>query len=199
MNGIEKILGRIDAEAQAEIDSVLEASMQEAQAITARYEERAQNEEASLLEKGRNHAKERADRLGSVAQMEAKRVILSAKQGMLDKAFALAHEKLTKLPEEDYINLLSNLAVGASLSGKESLVFSRQTHETMGGKITEAANEKLRKSGKSANLTMAEETREFGGGLILLDGKIEVNCSFDTLLRLSREEMAGEIAAVLFP
>lgn len=199
MNGIEKILGRIHADAQAEIDSVLEASAKEAQAITARYEERAQNEEASLLEKGHKNANERAERLSSVAQMEAKRLILGAKQGMLDKAFALAHEKLTKLPEEDYITLLSNLAVGASLSGEESLVFSRQTHETMGEKITEAANEKLRKSGKHANLTMAEETREFGGGLILLDGKMEVNCSFDTLLRLAREDMAGEIAAVLFP
>lgn len=36
------------------------------------------------------------------------------------------------------------------------------------------------------------------GGFILSDGAIEVNCSFETLVRLQRGVIAGEVANVLF-
>ena len=47
-------------------------------------------------------------------------------------------------------------------------------------------------------LTLAEETRPIQGGFILLDGKVEVNCAFETLVRLQRTEMAAQVAAALF-
>lgn len=36
------------------------------------------------------------------------------------------------------------------------------------------------------------------GGFILSDGPVEVNCTFDTLIRLQRGALAGEVAKVLF-
>ena len=36
------------------------------------------------------------------------------------------------------------------------------------------------------------------GGVVLRDGKVETNCSFEMLLRLQREPMAAEVARVLF-
>ena len=36
------------------------------------------------------------------------------------------------------------------------------------------------------------------GGFILSDGAVEVNCTFDTLIRLQRGARAGEVAKVLF-
>ena len=47
-------------------------------------------------------------------------------------------------------------------------------------------------------LTLSEETRPLKGGFILSDGKVEVNCSFDTLVRLQKTETAGEVAKRLF-
>ena len=49
-----------------------------------------------------------------------------------------------------------------------------------------------------AVLTLSAETRELAGGLILKQGDIEVNCSVDTLLELSRGELAARVAEVLF-
>lgn len=46
--------------------------------------------------------------------------------------------------------------------------------------------------------TLSEETREIAGGLILKDGNIEINCAFETQLRLLQERMAGEVAGILF-
>ena len=47
--------------------------------------------------------------------------------------------------------------------------------------------------------TLAQETRDMEGGLILREGSVEVNCAFETELRVLRESMAAEIAAILFP
>ena len=47
-------------------------------------------------------------------------------------------------------------------------------------------------------LSLSGETRDITGGLILRDGNVEVNCAFETQLRVLRETMAADIAAILF-
>ena len=51
-------------------------------------------------------------------------------------------------------------------------------------------------SGKQ--LGLSEETRPIVGGLILSQGKIEVNCALDTLAALRRSELSAEAAGLLF-
>ena len=50
----------------------------------------------------------------------------------------------------------------------------------------------------TAQLTLSQETRPIQGGFILKDGNVEVNCTFETLVRLQRGEMDREVAKVLF-
>ena len=64
----------------------------------------------------------------------------------------------------------------------------------MGEQVVSKANE-MRKNGK---MKLSGETREMEGGLILRDGSVEVNCTFETELRVLRENMAAEIAKILF-
>ena len=130
--------------------------------------------------------------------MDAKKQELSTKQEMLDKAFALALEKLKQLPEEEYVGLLAQLAVRASVSGSEQLIFPAADRARYGVKVATKANEILKKAGKPAALTLSEETRAFQGGLLVCDGDVEVNCTFETLVRLARSEVVGEVTAVLF-
>ncbi len=198
MNGIEKIIERIQADAQADIDVLLDEAEQDARDVMAQYQTRAAALGETLMEKGKKDAIEHQGRLISIAQMECKKKYLATKQDCLDKAFQYAFERLTEISDEDYVNLLTNLAVRSSLSGEESIVFSSYTKGHLGAEIVSRANAELEKQGKVAKLSISEETREFGGGLILLDGRMEVNCSFDTLLRLCREETASTIAGMLF-
>lgn len=198
MNGIEKIIERITADSQAEIDQILREAQQEADAISARYAAQAEQEKADLLERGKKNAAERSERLVSVAQIEAKKMLLNAKQEMLDKAFALAAEQLKKLSDMDYLSLLASLAVASSSSGKEEIVLSPEDREKFGSALLRDANGLLEKQGRTAALTLSSDVLPTGGGLLLSDGKIETNCTFETLLRLNRSEIAGEVAAVLF-
>ena len=47
-------------------------------------------------------------------------------------------------------------------------------------------------------LTVSELTGDFMGGVMVKQGDIEVNCSVEKLVELSKEELAAQIAEVLF-
>ena len=194
MDGIEKITGRIAADAGREIDDINAEARRQADEITARYEAQAQRESEEILSRGRRNADERVERLASVAQLDARKLELAAKQEMLSKAYDLALEKLVNLPDKEYVNLLADLAVKASSTCREAVIFSQNDRARYGKAVVTQANEKL----GDGHLTMSEQSRPIQGGLILSDGDVEVNCTFETLVRLQRGEMDREVAKVLF-
>ena len=227
MNGIEKITARIQQDSRQEIDAILNEARAQADAITAKARAEAQAVGDEVTAQGTQAAAEREDRLASTAQMECRKAMLAAKQEVIEEAFQRAHKQLLTLPTDKYIDLLSDLAVQASTTGKEKLIFSPTDRAQMGKAVVMAANEKLAKAvapklpddvaaskagaildkvvtGASAvlngtgMLTLAEETRPMDGGFILSDGAVEVNCTFDTLIRLQRGALSGEVAKVLF-
>lgn len=227
MNGIEKITQMIQSEAQTEIDGVLSAAREEAARITARYQAQAQAETAELTAKNEKAAAEREERLVSVAQMEARKVTLAAKQEMVEKAYVLALEKLCALPDDRYTEILASLLVQASSTGREEVILSAEDRKRVGKAVVAKANEILAQAAApelpkelteskvgavinkvaanvsaiakgTAMLTLSEETRPMRGGFILKDQKVEVNCTFDTLVRLQKAETAGAVAKKLF-
>ncbi len=227
MNGIEKITARIEEDGKAENEALLAQARAEAADITAKYQAQAKAEADEILAQGRKNAEERARHLDTMAQMECRKALLAAKQDVIEEAFQLAHKKLLELPSEKYVALLAELAVSASTTGREKLIFSPSHRAQVGKAVVMAANKKLAEavspklpeevtetragavldkvvSGASAilsgtgMLTLAEETRPMDGGFILSDGAVEVNCTFDTLIRLQRGALAGEVAKVLF-
>ena len=195
MNGIEKITARINEDSKKEIDAILAEARAKADEITAKAKAEAQAVGEEVLAQGRRAAAEREDRLASTAQMECRKAVLAAKQDVIEEAFDQAHKQLLALPQEKYIALLADLAVQASVTGKEKLIFSAPDRARVGKAVAAAASEKI---GSGAALTLAEETRPMDGGFILSDGAGEVNCTFDTLIRLQRGALSGEVAKVLF-
>ena len=193
MNGIEKITQRIASDAQAEVDRILGDARDEAGRIAANYRAQADAEAAELAAKNEKAAVEREERLVSAAQMEARKVQLAAKQEMVEKSYIQALDKLCALPEEQYVAILADLLVKASSNGKEEAVFSPEDRERVGEAAVAKANEL---SGKQ--LRLSEETQPIRGGFILKDKNVEVNCTFETLVRLQKAETAGAVAQKLF-
>lgn len=195
MDGIEKIIDRISGDAQREVDDVLAQARAEADKILSQYQAQAQAEADDILTRGEKAAVERGERLASVAQLECRKDVLRAKQEVIEEAFQLAMDKLTQLPQEAYVSLLADLAVEASSKGNEKLIFSVADRARVGKAVVVAANEKL---GDKGQLTLAQETRPMQGGFILSDGAVEVNCTFETLVRLQRGTLSTQVAGVLF-
>ncbi len=227
MNGIEKITARIETDMKAEIEAILKEGEAKAAAIRAEYEAKAKAEAAAAAEAGNAAAERQKERLESAAKMDAKKELLAAKQGCLDEAFANAKKKLTSLSDEEYVELLAKLVVRSAKTGREELIFNAADRERVGAKVVSKANSMLAAAvapelpnevkdsrvggiiakvvnGASAlmqgtaMLTLSDETRDMDGGVTLRDGNVEINCAFETQLRVLRGSMAAEIASILF-
>ncbi len=193
MNGMDTIIRRLNDDAQAESEAVLEKARQAASEITARYEAAAARETEELTVRNQRAAAEREERLVSAAQMEGRKKVLAAKQTVMDAVYDRALEKLRGLPQERYVAVLAELLTQAAPQGRGTVLFSAEDRESVGPAAVEAANGKT-----GGTLTVAEETANIPGGFILKDGSVEVNCAFDTLIRLQKAETAGQVARQLF-
>ena len=226
MEGIEKITAKIAQDAQAEISRLTAETEEKVQAVLTNAAAQAQQEANEIVEKGRMAASERLERLNSASQMERRKLELAARQEVLGEAFALALEKLCTLPEQEYIALLTKLALEASSSGKEQLILSQKDRAAVGKQVVMAVNDALVKERAPSlpeevtrskvgafvdklvhnttaavtgtGLTLSEETRDLKGGFIMVDGDVEINCAFETLVRLQREQMEKKVADALF-
>ena len=226
MEGIEKITAKIAQDAQAEIGRLMAETDERVKAIQAEAQAQAQREAGEIEARGKAAASERLERLSSAAQMERRKLGLAAKQEVLGEAFALALERLCSLPEKEHIALLTKLALEAASSGKEQLIFSQKDRAKVGKQVVMAVNDALLKERApglpeevtksrmgtlmdklihnttaivtGAGLTLSEQTREIKGGFIMVDGDVEINCAFETLVRLQREQVEKQVADALF-
>ena len=171
MNGIDKIIARMEADTQAECADIAAQAAAEAEAILARYRAEADK----LLREGEARCKvlehEQVERLEGGSRLAC----------------------LLKLPRPEYIDLLASLAAENGQGG-EALVFSAADRDTVGQAVVDAANGKK----PGAGFTLAADTRETGGGVVLQRGRMEINCGFAELLRRARQEDSSAVAAVLF-
>lgn len=195
MNGIEKITAKILQDAQAEVERMERETQEKAAEIAAQARRQAEKETAEILARGKKAADERLERLSSASQMEKRKLELAAKQEVVGEAFELALEKLCSMADKELIALLSTMAVEASTTGREELIFSVPDRARIGKQVVMAANEALPQGGM---LTLSQQTRPIKGGFILLDKDIETNCTFETLVRMQRESLERAVAAVLF-
>lgn len=196
MNGLEKITQRIAAEANAECMSVAAEGNARCAAIQAEFEEKAKAAYEAALARGRQEIEAQVQRQERNVRLDTKKELLGLKQDLVNTAFLMAREKLLKMPKEEYVKFLTGLAVEAA-AGEEEVLFS-EADAAVGAEVVEKANAALAAAGKKAQLKLAAENRGIAGGLVLRAGDIEINCSIDALLSLKREELAAQVAGILF-
>lgn len=198
MNGIDKITKRILDDARLEVNAIETESAAECEKIRSKYKALADAEFSRLTAEGGQSAEKRYKLLLGGAELETKKRMLSLKQELLGEAFAMAEKRLAELPEAEYIGFLAALAAKASRNGRESLLLSQSDRERFGKAVEAEANKLLSSHGKAAGLTLSDKTAPIRGGLLLEDGRVEINCSIEALVASCRNELAGEVAKILF-
>lgn len=198
MNGIDNITDKILKDAQTEADAVIAAAEKEAQAIIDSAKAQAKEESEAIIKASNDKETVIIEHISDTAELEGKKLILRAKQEMLDEIFKEAFSRLKNLKDQEYILFLSKMAAQASLSGTEEIILSDKDKSKVGAQVLKGANELLSQKGKKAALVLSSAARNIDGGLILKAGDIETNCSLDVLYNIIRSDMAAETAVKLF-
>lgn len=197
MNGMDKITARITAEADEAAAAVIAEAEKTAGEIRAAYKKQADEAYAARMSAGETEVRQGIERAERATRLEGRKNALALKQSILERAYDRAKEKLLALPEKEYSAFLAAQAGSAAVTGHEQVVINSQDR-AMGAEIVRAANAMLEARGLPGGLTLSDESGDFSGGLKLREGSVEVNCTVDTLLELSRSRLDAEIAAILF-
>ena len=193
MNGMEKITARMKEDAARSLSELNAQTEQELRRIREESAARAEKERETAGGHAHLAAQERYERLCSAAEMETRKLTLSAKQEVLAETYDRALEILCSMPREEYLSLLVHLLKAAGGKGDEKISLSAKDRDEIGETLVERANKEL-----NARYTLAGEAADIRAGLVLISEECDVNCSFETLLALSREKTERGAAKLLF-
>ena len=198
MKGTEKIIAHIRADGDAEAKKIIDAASKQAEEKRAESFKAALSEYEKLMQAGNAECEDILSGSRRIAEMEAKKSVLSVKQEMVSAAFDAARDEIVNMPRDKYTQFLARMAAEAAASGMEEIVLNARDKAEVGKAVCKAANELLSAKGTPGKLTVSEDTADISGGVIVRFGGIETNCSIDALIRQRRSGLSTEVAAALF-
>jgi V/A-type H+-transporting ATPase subunit E len=166
--------------------------------IQAEERERVEAIRKEAQEDGSRRAEDRQKKDMATAELELRKAHLAQKQELIQQVFDKALKRLRQLKGKEYQRFIAELLLKVVEIGDEEIIFSSADGHKVEEKLLEEVNSRLVGMGKKGNLHLVEENRDLQGGFILRRGKMEVNCSFDTLFNTVREELEPEVAEILF-
>lgn len=198
MNGIDRITDRIEADAREQAKAIIAEAEAKCAEIRKENEKKAQERYLELIRNGTKDCESGLERRKSAAEMDAKKSVLALKQDCVAEAFDMAKRRLADMPEDSYVGFLASLAASAAADGSGEIVLSTRDRERCGKAVLERANAALAAKGLTPALTLAADSREISGGLILRQGGVEVNCSIEALVEALKGPMTADVARTLF-
>lgn len=192
--GAERLTARILEDARAEAQKSAQAAEAEASRIKELAAAEAEKVRAGLAAQAEVTAKDILERSRTNAQLDARKLALSAKRQVLDEAFKGALDKLKALDGQVRDGLIEALALKAAQGG-ETLCPSKADEERA-KRLLERINSALAEKGK-APLTIGEGA-DVEGGFLLRGNGYEMNCSFEAMLSDFRQAEESGVAKILF-
>ena len=219
MTGLEKVTGKIIADAEADAKEILDRAEAECAVIREKCAADLEAELDALREANDRECQSLVVRARSSAAMAKRNAILEARAAILDEAYAAAEKQVRSMNGEQYIDLLSKMlrsALKRQLEGEEDslrlygedispaayeVLLSSRDRDYYGEKLMAAFRAGLgAKFAPSvlAKLSLSEEVAQIDGGLILRAGLVETNCSLSMLLAETRRETETRVSRILF-
>lgn len=198
MAGAEKLRERILEEARQQAQANVERAEKEAARIIQNAREDAADKNRKIMDRAGKEADERRKRLVSAAELEGRKQKLQAKQELIEEAFNKAIERLNSLPLEQYEEILANMVVNSVKTGDEEVILSGNDKSRLGIGFIENINRRLEAKGIKGSVRLSGEFRDIKSGFILKRGNVEVNNTFESIIRMQRDELEAEVVKVLF-
>ena len=186
-----KIIDKILSDAEARANESVSQAEAKAKAISDGAKNETDSWRNSVFKKLEGEEDAVIARRETVAMLEAKKIELGAKQAIIDEIFKRALSKLVELPEKEYQDLVVGM-LDCAEGG--DIVTVRKSCKSMLPKVFFTSYAKL----KGIKLGYNTAGGSFAGGIILSNGKVDKNFTFEAELGELREKLMPEIVAKLF-
>ena len=173
MKGTEKIIAHIRADGDAQAKKIIDEASKQAEELRAESFKAALAEYEKLMQAGNAECEDILSGSRRIAEMEAKKSVLSVKQEMVASAFDAARSEIVNMPRDKYTQFLARMAADAASTGEEEILLNESDRKELGKAVCKAANELLSAKGVPGRLTLSEDTADICGGVIIRCGGIE--------------------------
>ena len=195
--GAEKITDKILSDAKSRADKIISAAESEAKSVCLQSDKTVEAMKSECMKRAGAEAELAKKRIIASAHMEAKKLLLETKQKLLSEAFDMALEKIRAMSDADFKAFMTKLMTGMIETGNETVIINKDDKKRLGEDFLDGVNKAVSKD-KPCKVTESEEKREIGSGFILKRGDIEINATFDALLRQQKDSLSAEIIKILF-
>lgn len=219
MTGLEKVTGKILADAEADARATLAAAQADCKTVRAEAAQKTEADCDLLRIAAQREGEALICRANSAAEMARRNVLMETRSELVEEAFRQAEKEIRDMSTEKYMTLLSGMLKGAL---RRQLEDEQESMRLYGETITPTAYEILLntrdrktygnrlleevRAGSFAKIgltrpdmvKLSSETADISGGLILCCGDIEINCSLRMMFSEVRRRTEGRVAAVLF-
>jgi V/A-type H+-transporting ATPase subunit E len=189
LTGVEQIRERILQEAEEAARVRLELASGRAEKMKESARREAGQKKKAMLEAAGTKAADIRRRTLALAEIELRKERLSVRQQLMKTAFDKTREKLCSMPEEEYIALLAGMILRVTEQEDFEIVLSLKDRERIGSRLMAKLSEEAADTGKKVRFRLSERTAGICGGFILRTEELEMNYSFEAILRTEQEKL----------
>lgn len=193
MNGIDRILQKIEEEAKQREREIISEAEAEAAALKAEREKQALEVAARRAELAREEGEAEERRILSAAQQQCRTQQLAAKRGLVLAAFDEAYKKLVSLPDEKLTELIAAMAAPL-ISGAGDELLLAPSYERLCGAVSDAV--KAKNPAFSGRVLVSPRMKD--AGFVIRLGLVEQNMTFGALIKEQKERLEEKVVAILF-
>lgn len=196
MNGIDKIIEKINNDAENECKKAADDASEKSRQIISDALAQADKECAEIIAEAEKSAESIKASAVSKGAYGEKQELLRVKTQLIEETINLALTKLRSLAPEEYFETLVKLVSRYSQKGSCEMLMGKMNSECVPGDFASICAAAASKN--ACTLTLSDETAPVADGFILKYGDIEINCSFAALISEKREELKEKVNSILF-
>ena len=181
------ILGKIEKDTASKIAELEKSFEEKKKKLEEEHETKQKEIDKDMSQKVEDKSAKILEKAATLAAMEAKNQMLKAKRVVIEEALENAIEELSK--SDKYEDILSNMLKKADIEDNAEVVPAKGKEDS--------TKKAIAASGK--NYSLSDKSANIQGGFILKTEKIEIDNSFETIIKKQlREDLEINVHKLLF-
>jgi len=193
MSGLDKILSKIIADAEARANIEIDDANEKASAMLEEASKDARAQAEKRLETASFDAQAIIARSHSAAKLASQRLLLLERNHIIDEALNQVKDSICSLPDEDYFLMIKNFVLSHLHNEPGTIVLNKRDQLRLPAGFTESLSESL-----TVPLTVSETSGDFDAGCVLIYGDIEYNGTITALINEKRDVLRDLLNKELF-
>jgi len=198
---LEKLIDKIRQDGLKQADVIKKDSLIERQRILKQAELEAEKKKNDIIQSGLQEAKSKAEHIITIAKLEARKEILSAKQKLIDICFEKAKNDILTMDNKSYHRLIKELILTQIDKKYEDfiLILSEKDNKRLNPAVLiKEITLALKEKGRNVRIELSNQPGSFNTGFMLKKDKQTKNFSLDMIFRIKRSDWEIDIAEILF-